>query len=238
MVLYKTDEDLIKMKVYNCKLCGTTIDKQLTHHNTHLETGKHKDKVKIFTLELAFMTDEEKSDKYDTYNDEDIIANITTNMDNVDVESLTKMNKEKIMKEKKIKAEKKENSVKKKKSSKKELTPEEVAENLEMEEQLKITLNDDGKHHITNREALKNKIHEIHNFLRNNGAGYGMNALKVFNIIYGLKKIEDNGLFNKVDLSPECRFSYLLEIAEGKHLVDDEEVDEKMKETITDIVVP
>ena len=36
---------------------------------------------------------------------------------------------------------------------------------------------------ITNKDALKDKIHEIHNFLRNNGAGYGMNALKVFNII-------------------------------------------------------
>jgi len=42
---------------------------------------------------------------------------------------------------------------------------------------------------ISNKDALKDKIHEIHNFLRNNGAGYGMNALKVFNIIYGLKKI-------------------------------------------------
>ena len=45
-------------------------------------------------------------------------------------------------------------------------------------------------HSISNKEALKDKIHEIHNYLRNNGAGYGMNALKVFNIIYGLKKIE------------------------------------------------
>ena len=42
---------------------------------------------------------------------------------------------------------------------------------------------------VSNKEALKNKIHEIHNYLRNNGAGYGMNALKVFNVIYGLKKI-------------------------------------------------
>jgi len=67
---------------------------------------------------------------------------------------------------------------------------------------------------ISNREALKEKIHEIHNFLRNNGAGYGMNALKVFNIIYGLKKIEENGLLDKVNLKrPECDFSYLLPLA-------------------------
>ena len=38
---------------------------------------------------------------------------------------------------------------------------------------------------ISNREALRDKIHEIHNFLRNSGAGYGMNALKVFNFLYG-----------------------------------------------------
>jgi type I restriction-modification system DNA methylase subunit len=69
-------------------------------------------------------------------------------------------------------------------------------------------------HVITNKEALKDKIHEIHNYLRNNGAGYGMNALKVFNILYGLKKIEENGLLDKVDLKrPECEFSHLLKLA-------------------------
>ena len=47
---------------------------------------------------------------------------------------------------------------------------------------------------ISNKEALRDKIHEIHNYLRNNGAGYGMNALKVFNLLYGLKKIEENNL--------------------------------------------
>ena len=64
------------------------------------------------------------------------------------------------------------------------------------------------------KEALKDKIHDIHNFLRNNGAGYGMNALKVFNILFGLKKIEEKGLIDKVELKrPECEFSYLLKLA-------------------------
>ena len=49
--------------------------------------------------------------------------------------------------------------------------------------QEKIKMSDDNKN-ITNREALKEKIHEIHNFMRNNGAGYGMNALKIFNILF------------------------------------------------------
>ena len=79
-----------------------------------------------------------------------------------------------------------------------------------------ITMNSN----ISNREALKEKIHEIHNFLRNNGAGYGMAALKVFNIFYGLKRIEENKLFDKVYLSDECKFSYLLEKSKG----DDDEL--------------
>ena len=67
---------------------------------------------------------------------------------------------------------------------------------------------------ITNREALRDKIHEIHNYLRNNGAGYGMNALKVFNIIYGLKKIEEYNLYKKLGIDNEkCKFNYLLELA-------------------------
>ncbi len=79
---------------------------------------------------------------------------------------------------------------------------------------------------ISNKEALKSKIHEIHNYLRNNGAGYGMNALKVFNIIYGLKKIEENGLLEKVNLKkPDCEFSYLLKLA-------NENEDEKIAELI------
>lgn len=79
---------------------------------------------------------------------------------------------------------------------------------------------------VSNKEALKDKIHEIHNFLRNNGAGYGMNALKVFNIIYGLKKIEENGLLDKVNLTkPDCEFSYLLKLA-------NENKDEQLAELI------
>lgn len=52
----------------------------------------------------------------------------------------------------------------------------------------KYTMNMAENNVISNKGALKDKIHEIHTYLRNNGAGYGMNALKLFNIIYGLKK--------------------------------------------------
>ena len=75
---------------------------------------------------------------------------------------------------------------------------------------------------VSNKEALKDKIHEIHNYLRNNGAGYGMNALKVFNLLYGLKKIEEKNLLDKVNLKrPDCEFSYLLKLAnENKKMLE------------------
>lgn len=77
--------------------------------------------------------------------------------------------------------------------------------------QEKLKMREENKN-ITNREALKEKIHEIHNFMRNNGAGYGMNALKIFNILYGLKKIEDNGLLDQFNFQ-NCKFSDLLILA-------------------------
>lgn len=77
--------------------------------------------------------------------------------------------------------------------------------------QEKLKMREENKN-ITNREALKEKIHEIHNFMRNNGAGYGMNALKIFNILYGLKKIEDNGLLDQFNFQ-NCKFSDLLVLA-------------------------
>ena len=80
---------------------------------------------------------------------------------------------------------------------------------------------------ISNREALKDKIHEIHNFLRNSGAGYGMNALKVFNFLYGLKKIETFGLIDKYELKkPKCLFSHLLQKAK-----------EEKNEEITELIL-
>ena len=59
----------------------------------------------------------------------------------------------------------------------------------------------------SNKDTLRDMVHSIHNFLRNNGVGYGMSALKIFNLFYGLKKIEDNGHFEKTDLPNYCKFS-------------------------------
>ena len=66
---------------------------------------------------------------------------------------------------------------------------------------------------ITNSDDLREKIHEIHNYMRNNGIGYGLTSLKVFNLFYGLMKIEDYGLNEAIGLNNEkCKFSYLLNL--------------------------
>ena len=86
---------------------------------------------------------------------------------------------------------------------------------------------------ITNKDALKDKIHEIHNYLRNNGAGYGMSALKVFNVFYGLKKIEETpGCVEKLGLADECKFSYLLDCANS---ADDTEMVNKVDNMLDSI---
>jgi hypothetical protein len=62
---------------------------------------------------------------------------------------------------------------------------------------MEITINDD----------LRANIHEIHNYMRNNGIGYGLSSLKVFNFLYGLMKVEGYGLTDKI------KFSELLKLA-------------------------
>jgi type I restriction-modification system DNA methylase subunit len=68
---------------------------------------------------------------------------------------------------------------------------------------------------VSNRKSLKELIHNIHDYLRNNGVGYGMEALKVFNLLYGLKIIEDKKIIEKFKLSNKCKFSELLKLAES-----------------------
>ena len=56
---------------------------------------------------------------------------------------------------------------------------------------------------FSTNEDLKNYIHNIHNFLRNNGFGYGQNALKIFSVFYGLRLIEDKLKDTKFGFSKE-----------------------------------
>jgi type I restriction-modification system DNA methylase subunit len=165
---------MLNQKKYSCGICKTTPD-QISHHKSHIETQKHKDKKELFELKLYKLSDEELMNKYKTTNIDDISNETETilysSIDNIKIDN-------------------------------------NLCEYKDIQDIMET------QNCISNKEALKDKIHEIHNFLRNNGAGYGMNALKVFNILYGLKKIEENGLIDSVGLKrPECEFSYLLSVA-------------------------
>lgn len=169
---------MLKQKTYSCGICKTTPD-QLSHHKSHIETQKHKDKRELFELKLSKLSPNELHEQYETTETteiEEIVNEVETIIYNPNL--LNDINKKKL----------KQNE-------------NEVVSNIDL-----MTS-------VSNKEALKNKIHDIHNYLRNNGAGYGMNALKVFNLLYGLKKIEEKNVFDKVNLSEDCRFSNLLKLA-------------------------
>jgi len=189
---------MLKNKIYTCEICKTKPD-QLSHHKTHLDTQKHKDKKELFELKLSKLSSKELQKLYNTTDISIIVDENETNT-YIPIEDNKKLiNSNSIDKEDDI-------------------------HNKEMsdDEKQKIELSNN----VSNKEALKDKIHEIHNYLRNNGAGYGMNALKVFNLLYGLKKIEEKKLLDKVNLKrPDCEFSHLLKIA-------NENKDEQLTELI------
>lgn len=184
---------MLKLKTYSCGICNTKPD-QISHHKSHLETQKHKDKRELFELKLEKLAVEELQEKYNIVDIIQIIKKTET------MEDDKKLN---------------ENDVD-------ELTQEEIdiLKNTMMTETMSIT----------NKDALGDKVHSIHNYSRNNGVGYGMNGLKTFNVFFGLKKIEENGLFEKTGLIEECRFSYLLKLA-------NENKDEELAEIIFGVVL-
>jgi type I restriction-modification system DNA methylase subunit len=191
---------MLNQKTYSCGICKTTPD-QISHHKSHIDTQKHKDKRELFELKLSKLSNPELEQNYKTTNIKDIITEIETIIYNpLDKTNLLTNNK-------KLKLNMLNNT----------------SNNLEVLNTVSIKMIEQSNS-ISNKEALRDKIHEIHNYLRNNGAGYGMNALKVFNILYGLKKIEENKLIDKVNLKkPECEFSYLLKLAnenKGEHLAE------------------
>ena len=188
---------MLNQKKYSCGICKTTPD-QISHHKSHLETDKHKDKTELFQLRLSKLSENELLSKYNSSDIEIIIdALVNTVYEYKDNKTDNKkLNSETIEQEDNI------NTI--------DNTTSLNTVNLTTEEMSAQNTTDT----ITNKEALKDKIHELHNYLRNNGAGYGMNALKVFNILYGLKKIEEKNLFEKANLKvPDAKFSYLVELA-------------------------
>ena len=182
---------MLKLKTYSCQICKTKPD-QISHHKSHLDTEKHTDKAELFQLKLSKLSSDQLLKKYNTI-DIDIIIDALVN----------------------TVYEYKDNKTKNKKLNSKII---EQGDNTNTIDTIELTSEEMSAQNITdtitNKDALKDKIHELNNYSRNNGAGIGMNSIKVFNILYGLKKIEEKDLFVKANLKvPDAKFSYLVELA-------------------------
>jgi type I restriction-modification system DNA methylase subunit len=186
---------MLNPKTYACGICKTVPD-QISHHKSHIETQKHKDKRELFEFKLSKLSNVELEKAYKTTNIQDIIMETETII-------YISNNKTNLLNDKKKLKQTIFDNVN-------DMTEEPMSDTqIILKQNFETEMNS-----VSNKEALKDKIHEIHNYLRNNGAGYGMNALKVFNILYGLKKIEEKQLLDKVKLErPICEFSYLLNLA-------------------------
>ena len=68
---------MLNQKNYSCGICKTTPD-QISHHKSHVETQKHKDKREVFEFRLYKLKSEELEEKYKTNNIEDIIKETET----------------------------------------------------------------------------------------------------------------------------------------------------------------
>ena len=86
-----------------------------------------------------------------------------------------------------------------------------------------------------NINVLNCKIDEINNYLINYDVGYNIKVLKLFNILYGLKK-KENKLFDKViKKKSECIYENLLKIAnDNKDEISNELILGNMIKTIPD----
>ena len=144
---------MLKNKIYTCEICKTKPD-QLSHHKTHLQSQKHKYKKELFELKLSNISSKELQKLYNTSDLSIIIDENETNT-YIPIEDNKKLINSN--------SDNEYNDIHNKK----------MLDNEKIEQ----------SNNVSNKEALKDKIHEIHNYLRNNGAGYGMNALKVFNLL-------------------------------------------------------
>ena len=54
---------IVEMPKYLCQITGN-VSEQKSHHDSHLKSVKYKQAVKIFTLELEKLSQEEQLEKY------------------------------------------------------------------------------------------------------------------------------------------------------------------------------
>lgn len=186
------------LKSYYCGICKSKSD-QISHHKSHIHTQKHLDKKKIFSLTLDSLSKDEYNKKYKNLSKEIVI-------DNTETMYVFNSKYENGVYSDDIRMGDGQDSIEKLINM----------TNIHTDE---IKMQREKINNTYNRDMLRDKIHDIHNFLRNNGAGYGMNSLKIFNIFYGLKKIElaeknNKNTFKILEIDESCTFSYLLKLAE------------------------
>ena len=63
---------MLNQRTYSCGICKTTPD-QISHHKSHIETQKHKDKRELFEFKLSKLTNIDLEKSYKTTNINDII---------------------------------------------------------------------------------------------------------------------------------------------------------------------
>jgi type I restriction-modification system DNA methylase subunit len=230
-----------RQKTYNCGICKTIPD-QLSHHKHHLETDKHQTKKALFKLQLEKLNEQELQEQYNTTDYEVILEGI---------ENITSDYKITLKENKKLK-----NDIQLNNNNNKNNNTNTSNTNITLG-QININISDieemQAQFTISNKDALRDKIHEIHNFLRNNGAGYGMNALKVFNVFYGLKKFElcnneyikkqiDKGiqpdkiinLYKKYEFNENYKFTTLLKMADSNENLADDRLKEFIIKNVLD----
>ena len=64
-------------RIYICQICNTTPD-QISHHKTHIESQKHKDKREILKLKLSKLSESGLIEEYHPSNIDEIISNKET----------------------------------------------------------------------------------------------------------------------------------------------------------------
>ena len=65
------------MPKYICQICGV-VSEQKSHHDSHLKRAKHKQAVKIFTLELEKLSVDERIEKYGKTDISEIVKDCST----------------------------------------------------------------------------------------------------------------------------------------------------------------
>ena len=81
---------MLNLKTYSCGICKTSPD-QISHHKSHIETQKHKDKKELFELKLTNLIKSELENKYKTSNIYDIVYE-TENIIYKPLSSIKKLN--------------------------------------------------------------------------------------------------------------------------------------------------